>query len=33
MNPSNDYAAAACSNNNYTLTYQFLPDLQTFDQA
>jgi len=29
--PSNDYAAVACSNNNHTLTYQFLPDLQTFD--
>ena len=32
--PSNDYAGVACSNNNqasYTLTYQFLTDLRTFD--
>jgi len=32
--PSNDYAAVAFSNNGqaqYTLTYQFLTDLKTFD--
>jgi len=31
MNPSNDYAAAACNQAHYTLTYQFLTDLQMFD--